>query len=64
MKYGHGGYVVPSSPAMYNSGGSVGGTINAIFNISGPDADEVADRAIKKLENLSKRTGAVTRVGT
>ena len=62
MKYGHGGYVVPSSPAMYNSGGSVGGTINAIFNISGVDAEEAANHAVKKIELLMKKKGAVTRI--
>lgn len=60
--YAMGGYVVPT--AKYADGGLAGNnaTISAIFNISGPDAGEVADQAIKKLELMMKKNGAVTRI--
>jgi hypothetical protein len=60
--YAMGGYVVPT--AKYADGGLAenNATINAVFNISGPDAGQVADQAIKKLELLMKKNGAVTRI--
>lgn len=63
MKYSGGGYVVPSTPGMANGGSvSTGGTINAVFNISGADAQQVADQAIKKLELMMKRNGSTVRI--
>jgi hypothetical protein len=60
--YAMGGYAVPM--AKYADGGLAGSnaTINAVFNISGPDAGQVADQAIKKLELMMKKNGAVTRI--
>jgi hypothetical protein len=33
-----------------------------VFNISGADAQEVADQAIKKLELMMKKNGAMVRI--
>ena len=61
--YSTGGYVVPNSPAMADGGSVSSNTVNATFNISGPDANEVVKIAMRELQNITKSTGAVTRIG-
>jgi hypothetical protein len=60
--YSTGGYVVPNSPAMADGGSVSSNTVNATFNISGPDANEVVKIAMRELQNITKSTGAVTRI--
>ena len=57
-----GRYNVPNGTKTASHSMATNNAINATFNISGPNADQVADQAIKKLELLMKKNGAVTRV--
>jgi TP901 family phage tail tape measure protein len=64
MAFAGGGYVVPSAAKMAEGGmvSTNNSSINAVFNISGADAQEVADQAIKKLELMMKKNGAMVRI--
>lgn len=58
------GYSIPSavSTSSSNMSSNNSQSVNATFHISGADAKQVADEAVKKLELMMKRNGSTVRI--
>lgn len=60
-RFASGGYVVPGAAKM--AGGGMVSSINATFNITGDNPQEIAQEVMKIMDKINRRSQAVTRIG-